>query len=305
MNSLWGAKLVSVVLLSGAVSSPLWIDKLQLSGTSFKTGVEMSDPNDRGKLVRGKSGGKKSEPDDGGGSVGEPGTDGTGGTGGGATGEDLLLPLDLSDMALWNWSGQWHASHWDHAFSDIPWRYDHVAQTDGDTLFRLDADGAPELKAEAPAAVRSGLWEVDVTLPQMQRGLVAAPIWLYNQGNGDEIDIEMAGEHGMQVTLHSYRTGSHQKASATIPDSRRLYGTRVRLGIDVDLDAGYAEFIVDGVTVHTFYRSQHEAAFPTTALKPIISMWTAKRGLGWAEGWLGSWDGTPATMTVHGYRYTG
>ena len=299
MNIVYG-KILSIVLLGGTVTSPLWISAAKDAGAFTATKDAKPDPADRGKLVRGKRPVAPTDPDP----VTEEPEVGEPGQGDGSVALDPLPPLDLSDMALWNWSGQWHASHWDHEFSDIPWRYDHVFQTSGDTVFRLDGDGAPELKAEAAAPVRAGVWEVDVTLPEMQSGLVAAPIWLFNQANGDEIDIEMAGENGMQVTLHAYHTGSHRKATFTVPDTQALYGQRVRMGIEVDLDAGYVEFTVDGALVHTFYRSQHPDAFPTTALKPIISMWTAKRGLGWAESWLGSWNGTPASMTVHGYRYS-
>jgi len=60
--------------------------------------------------------------------------------------------------------------------------------------------------------------------------------------------------------------------------------------------------------VYRFTRAATPDAFPQTALKPILSMWHAKRGLRWAEAWAGPWTplgpGEQVRMTVHGYRFT-
>ena len=216
-----------------------------------------------------------------------------------------LPPLDLSDMRLWNWNGLWHASEWDNVFSDIPWRFDHVIQTaGGDTMFVLDAVGAPELKAQKQAYQKRGYWEVDVTLPSSQSGLVIAPLWLWNDDTKDEIDFEFAGTKGLQLTIHSYGSGRHVQSHVIVPNTDRLTGQRVRFGIRTDIDSGKIDMSINGELVHTFNRSDNPAAFPKSGLKPIISMWPAKAGLVWAEQWLGRFAGHPATMVVHGYNFT-
>lgn len=216
---------------------------------------------------------------------------------------DPLQPLDLSDMSLWNWDGRWHASNWDHEFSDVPWVFDRVGAYGDDVIFDLDTGGAPELKGQNQQYERRGLWEVDVSLPYGQEGLVAAPLWLYNQDSRDEIDIEVT-RHGIELTLHAYHTGKHRTAHHIVADTAKISAERMRLGIDLDIDQGFVEFYIDGRTVHRFTKADHPDAFPTNSLKPIISMWTAKKDLGWAEGWLGKWNGESAEMVIHGYGYT-
>lgn len=224
--------------------------------------------------------------------------------GSGETQPSPLPPLDLSNMRLWNWQGLWHASEWDHAFSDIPWRFNHVTQAEnGDTFFKLDQNGAPELQAINQPAHTKGLWETEVTLPNEASGLATAPLWLYNQSSKDEIDFEFVGTKGLQVNIHSYSTGRHVQAPVMIPGTTGWSGRRVRFGIRTDLDAGRIDLMVDGKLVHSYLRSANPGAFPKTALKPFISMWPAKSGLSWAESWLGKWAGQPTTMVVHGYRF--
>lgn len=226
-------------------------------------------------------------------------------SGGGDTQVSSLPPLDLSDMRLWNWQGLWHASEWDHAFSDVPWRFNRITQeASGDTIFKLDAMGAPELQAINQTAHKKGLWEVDVTLPNEASGLAIAPLWLYDKSSKDEIDFEFVGTKGLQVNIHSYSTGKHVQAPVMLAGTSGWSGRRVLFGIRTDIDAGRIDLLINGEVVHTYYRSVNPEAFPKTALKPVISMWPAKSGLGWAEAWLGKWAGEPTTMVVHGYRFS-
>ena len=180
--------------------------KISPDGTTSTDSRQESPGKGKGA---GRSGGwnKDIAPDGGttdGGTNGGESTDGGSGTGGtdtGSGGGDTndgggvttdLPPLDLSDMALWNWSGTWHASNWDNAWSSIPYRYDHVQQdAAGNTYFVFDAKGAPELKAQNghPYSTKA-YYEVDVTLPQMRSGMVVAPLWLWHDKTRDEVDFE-------------------------------------------------------------------------------------------------------------------
>lgn len=253
---------------------------------------------------------------DGGGTTGGGGTTDSGDTGGssggsgepelsdGGTSTSDLAPLDLSDMSLWNWSGKWHASNWENAFSTIPFRYNYVQQDQsGDTHFIFDKNGSPELKAQGghPYSTKA-YYEVDVTLPQMRSGMVVAPLWLWHDNTRDEVDFEFVADKFLQVTVHSYRSGSHRT------QEHRLYGDfsgqRMKLGIETDLAAGQIEMLINGQVVHTFYNNTQ--AFPTGELRPVISMWVGDN-VSWAEAWAGPWEGFAEgeqfVMTIHGYRF--
>jgi len=222
---------------------------------------------------------------------------------------DKLPPLNLSTMRLWNWSGVWHASEWDNTESPIPWRFNHVKQpAKADTVFTLDASGAPQLQAQGgtPAAT-SGIWESEVTLPVLRDGLIVAPLWLYDATSRDEIDFEFAGRKGLDVTLHAYVNGVHKQNTARLFAGRDLSGQRKRFGIKVDQTAGFIEMYVDGERVHSWSRSGM-GFFVSKPMKPLIEMWAAKPTNANYVQWAGKWTGitAPATvaMTVHGYRYT-
>ena len=237
---------------------------------------------------------------DGGGDTGGP--DAT--DGGDGTNTSDLAPLDLSDMALWNWSGKWHASNWDNAWSTIPWRYDHVTQdAGGNTHFIFDAKGAPELKAQNghPYSTKA-YYEVDVTLPEMRSGMVVAPLWLWHDKTQDEVDFEFVADKFLQVTIHSYRSGSHRSQEARM--SGDFSGQRMKLGIETDLAGGTINMFVNGQKVHTFYNNTQ--AFPTGEMRPVMSMWTGDK-VSWAEAWTGPWGGFASgeqlVMTIHGYRF--
>lgn len=220
-----------------------------------------------------------------------------------------LLPLDLSDMRLWNWGGKWHASEWANNMGPIPWHYDRVRQPDGgDTYFRLDSAGAPELMANGGTPSHAlGLWEADVTLPQLKDGLVVAPLWLYDGASRDEIDFEYAGRNGLDVTLHASLNGVMQYNTVRLFAGRDMSGERHRFGIKVDQPAGYVEMYLDGALVHRWSRAGMKF-FVTHPVKPVISMWAADSSNSDFVSWVGRWGGLPAnaslTMTVHGYGYT-
>ncbi|XUU60687.1 family 16 glycosylhydrolase [Erythrobacter sp. HA6-11] len=254
-------------------------------------------------------GSSKPLPEDGGtggSSTGSGGSSGSGSTGsdGGTVAESDLAPIDLSDMRLYNWYGQWHASNWDNAWSSIPFRYDHVIQDEsGDTHLIFDENGAPELKAQNghPYSTKA-FYEVDVTLPELRSGMVVAPLWLWHDHTRDEIDFEFVGANSLQLTIHSYRSGEHRSQDYRIEGN--FSGQRMKLGIATDLERGEIDMLVNGQVVHTFYNNTN--AFPTGEMRPVISMWVGD-AVSWAEPWTGPWEGfaegEQLVMTVHGYRF--
>lgn len=220
-----------------------------------------------------------------------------------------LLPLDLSDMRLWNWNGRWHASEWANGMGPLPWRYDHVSQLNGkDTYFTLDVNGAPQLQAMGGTPVYShGLWETEVTLPQLHDGVIVAPLWLWDDNSRDEVDFEFAGRNGLDVTLHAAVNGQMQQNTVRLLAGRNLSGQRHRFGIKIDDVAGLVDMFLDGVRVQRWDRSRM-AFFVSHPLKPMIEMWATDPNNAGFVGWAGRWNGIEPDqsmqMTVHGYGYT-
>ena len=220
-----------------------------------------------------------------------------------------LAPLNLSDMWLWNWNGKWHASEWNNANSQIPWRYNRVVrQTGGDVKFRLDATGAPQLQAlNGTPAYSRGLWEVEATIPALREGMVVAPLWLYGSASKDEIDFEFVGRRGLDVSLHAYPGGVHKQDTVRLFAGTDLSGKRMRFGIKLDQTAGTAIMLIDGKVVHTWSKAKL-GWFVTKPVKPLIEVWAANPQLSWLTSWTGVWTPLPTgdhrTMTVHGYGYT-
>lgn len=220
-----------------------------------------------------------------------------------------LPALDLSNMKLWNYAGNWHASEWANWMSLTPWKYSRVAKVaNGDVRFTLDSTGAPELKAgTAIRAAKDGLWEADVTLPTLRDGLVVAPLWLYNNATKDEIDFEYAGRKGLDVTVHKYVNGLHLSKTQRLFAGVDMSGKRKRFGIRVSQSSGTIKMYLDGALVHTFDKSTL-GYFPTSEFRPLISMWPARSDWGNFVQWVGKW--TPlksteqVTMIAHGYGYT-
>lgn len=220
-----------------------------------------------------------------------------------------LLPLNLTNMRLWNWNGTWHASEWSNAESPLPWKYNHVVQVaGGDTRFILDAQGSPQLQAQKgmPTYAR-GLWESDVTLPPMRDGMIVAPLWISDPVSKDEVDFEYAGRKGLDVTLHGNINGVLKSQTVRLFAGRDMSGERHRFGIRVDNVAGTVDMFFDGKRVHRWTK----ASVPfwiSQPMKPWIHMWAANPTNSGFVAWTGTWKGIgpkeSLVMTVHGYGYT-
>lgn len=220
-----------------------------------------------------------------------------------------LPPLDLRDMRLWNSNGKWMASQWNNASGPIPWRYDRIRKSHGgDTIFKLDADGGPQLQPmKGTPGYTRGLWETDVTLPKLRDGLIVAPLWIYHTESKDEVDFEFAGRKGLDVTMHVYVNGVHMHDGTRLFAGIDMSGQRKRFGIKIDEDAGYVEMYVDGVMMKRWDR-KNMSYFITHPMKPWIEMWPTNPKNSGFVSWTGTWkDLAPKetlTMIAHGYGYT-
>ena len=226
-----------------------------------------------------------------------------------AAARNTLPPLDLSGMRLWNYGAKWHASQWNNDFGAHPWRFDRVRQrSNGDTDFVLDSIAAPELIGQVSNGYyESGLWEADVTIPELREGMVVAPLWLYNHNTKEEFDFEFAGTRGLDVAIHAYPNGQHKQISKRVSTGEGWAGRRARFGIRLDVAGGWAEMLIDGKVVHRFTREE-VGFFATKKFKPVFSVWATRPGHAGLESWTGRWKGLApgekVTMTVHGYRDT-
>lgn len=219
-----------------------------------------------------------------------------------------LPPLDLSDMHLFDYKARWHASEWDNGGSKIPWHYDRVRQ-DGQTVtLRLDALGAPQLQAvQGTKAELDGLWETDVTMPELREGVVVAPLWLYDQTTKDEIDFEFVGRRGLDVSMHAWPGGNHLSKTVRLFAGTDFSGRRLCLGIKSDASSGKVEMLLDGKVVYTWNKGDLDF-FVSHPMRPFIEMWAADPSNSGLVGWTGEFTGfkpdESMLMTVHGYRYS-
>jgi len=220
-----------------------------------------------------------------------------------------LPPLDLSTTWLWNWGGKWVGSEWANVNSPLPWKFNHIKQlSKADTLLTLDAAGAPQLQGGGATPARTdGLWEAEVTLPQLREGLVVAPLWIYDSTSRDEIDFEFAGKRGLDVTMHVYVNGVHKQNTVRLFAGTDMSGQRKRFGIKVDQATGRVDMFLDGKQVHR-WEKKTLGYFVSKPLKPWIEMWAANPSNNGFVQWVGKWTplapGQVLTMRVHGYGYS-
>lgn len=219
-----------------------------------------------------------------------------------------LPPLDLSGMRVFNYKAPWNASEWANSGSKIPWRFNHVRQDGQIVTLRLDAQGAPQLQAvQGTKAELDGLWETDVTMPELREGVVVAPLWLYDQSTKDEIDFEFVGRRGLDVSMHAWPGGNHLYKTVRLFAGTDFSGRRLCLGIRSDATSGKVEMLLDGKVVYTWNKSDL-GFFVSHPMRPFIEMWAADPSNSGLVGWTGEFTGfkpdESMLMTVHGYRYS-
>ena len=217
-----------------------------------------------------------------------------------------LAPLpDFSGVSLqpWDWSAPMAPSQWSEPkLGGYDWRFDHAVIRDGALLLSVSERASGQVQTNAAAASVAAFWEVDVTLPTMRDGLVAAPLWTFNAQTFDEIDFEVVGRTGLQLTIWSAVDGRHAAVWSDIVIRGDLSGKRYRLG--VAYEAGRRiRFFVNGVVVADVRPEDTPLGFPATPQKPYFDLWVAN---GLSSDWAGTWRPLPAdqrlTMTLHGYQ---
>lgn len=228
---------------------------------------------------------------------------------GAATIQAPPVPEPLPDFSgyslkLWDWTAPMAPSEWSEPkLGGYDWRSDHAVITDGVLNLSVSERASGQVQTlAAKAAAVSALWEVDVTLPQMRDGLIAAPLWTFNGSTFDEIDFEVVGRTGLQLTVWTAVGGRHTAvwSDKVIPGD--LSGRRFRLGIAYEAGERI-RFFVDGRVVADITPENSPKGFPTTPQKPYFDLWVAN---GLDPAWAGRWSplspGERLTMRIHGYR---
>ncbi|WP_035655979.1 family 16 glycosylhydrolase, partial [Bradyrhizobium sp. STM 3809] len=168
-----------------------------------------------------------------------------------------LPALDISDMNKFDYKARWHASEWANAGSTIAWKYDHVQPSGTQVVLRLDAEGAPQLQAvDGTVPQDDGLWESDVTLPELREGVIVAPLWVYDRDTKDEVDFEFAGRRGLDVSMHAWPGGKHHTTTVRLFAGTDFSHKRMCFGIRAKRASGQVEMLVNGVVVYTWDRSK-------------------------------------------------
>jgi len=182
------------------------------------------------------------------------------------------------------------------------WRVDHAVVRGGDLVLSVSERASGQVQTNGSAARTDGMWEVDVTLPPMRDGLIAAPLWTFNAKTFDEIDFEIVGRTGLQLTLWSSVEGRHTAVWSDTVLRGDLSGRRLRLGIVYEAGRR-VRFYVDGDLAADVTPADAPLGFPSTPQKPYFDLWVAN---GLHPGWAGRWTPLPSgvklDMKVHGYR---
>lgn len=229
----------------------------------------------------------------------------------------LLVPFTASAQALPNWAGvKLETWNFNNDFFPAQWAEPKLNGYNWEAANADIVDGILHLKVseKASAQVQSShyysraLWEIDVILPQMRGGLVAAPLWLMSKDKSDEIDFEFIGTKGLTLTVWTNVSDRKSAVWSRGPDQPiipgNLSGKRYRLGIEYDAGKSITYYI-DGRRFITVTPNETNGTFPSRPMKPFFDLWVAN---GVDPGWAGAWQalstGEYLNMRVLGYKVT-
>lgn len=206
-------------------------------------------------------------------------------------------------LRLWDWTAPLAPSQWgEPKLGGYDWRADHAVIRGGALVLSVSERASGQVQASAAGAATRGVWEVDVTLPEMRDGLIAAPLWTFNARTFDEIDFEIVGRKGLQLTLWSAVDGRHTAVWSETVIKGDLSGRRLRLAIAYDAGR-MIRFYVDGAVVAEVTPEDAPLGFPASPQKAYLDLWVAN---GLDPAWAGRWrpleKGRRLDMIVHGFR---
>lgn len=202
------------------------------------------------------------------------------------------LPPIVGPLQANVWSNPWAPATWDKAGGVYPWRSENVSLSEGNLALNVSRGAAGSVQANSDQLRKTGLFEVDATLPQGLPGLIIAPLYLYGE-DAHEIDFEIVGTKGLQLAVH---TGSRFNAfNHLIPgdfSGRRRFAIRYVAGEEIS-------WLVDDAVIRTLRPAELASTFPFHALKPYAEIWPTR-----SVEWAGPWRHRDTRMILHGYRLT-
>jgi hypothetical protein len=224
-----------------------------------------------------------------------------------------LLADDLPDWAgvrlePWQYKNRFFPSSWaEGKLAEYDWKPENAVISSGSLMLSITERGSAQVQTSAPPT--AGFWEIDVTLPDMVPGIVAAPLWLMSTNTeADEIDFEFVGAKGLTITAWAQVNGRKKKVWERGTDNPLiagdLSGRKFRLGINYEPEK-LIEWYVDGNLSARITPTETGGQFPTLPMKPYFDLWVAK---GTDPRWAGHWTPMPAgqklTMRIGGYRFS-
>jgi hypothetical protein len=210
-------------------------------------------------------------------------------------------------LELWNYQNPFFPSQWGEAkLNGYDWRANHATISNGSLLLSVSEKASGQVQGNE--YLSRALWEVDVILPEMRSGLVAAPLWLMSRDKSDELDFEFLGVKGLTLTAWTDVDGSKRAVWSLGANGTgqigNLSGKRYKLGIAYNAGKSVT-FYVNDKKLKTITPDDTGGRFPKLPLKPFFDLWVAN---GIDPGWAGSWQplpgGTTLTMQVLGYKVT-
>jgi hypothetical protein len=225
-----------------------------------------------------------------------------------ATASEPLPDWQGVRLEAWTYKNRFFPSSWPEGkLGAYDWTAGNAVVSGGNLLLSVTERGSAQVQTSAPPT--AGFWEVDVTLPDMVPGLVAAPLWLMSADTeADEIDFEFIGTKGLTITAWARVEGAKRKVwergvdDPIIPGD--LSGRRFRLGLAYQPN-GFIEWYIDGTLAARITPADTDGKFPTLPMRPYFDLWVAKgTDPRWAGNWTPMQDGRKLTMSLGGYRYS-
>lgn len=211
-------------------------------------------------------------------------------------------------LQLWKYDNPFFPSQWSEPkLGGYDWKASNVKIVDGELQLTVSEKASAEVIGGGKSDSSSARWEVDVTLPTMRPGLIAAPLWTFNDKAHEEIDFEIVGTKGLQLTVWANVNNKHKSVWVKWVRLGDLSGKRYRLGIEYEAGKRVA-FFVDGEEAAVVTPADTAGgAFPNKPMKPYFDLWVAAGDV-MDPRWAGKWEPMAPTdrlvMTIHGYKRT-
>lgn len=206
-------------------------------------------------------------------------------------------------LVLWNYTNPFFPSQWGEVkLGGYDWKAANATIVNDELQLKVTEKASGQVQTNAAAMLSNARWEVDVTLPQMEPGLIAAPLWTYNNSTLSEIDFEIVGTDGLQLTIWANVGGVHTAVWSQQAISGDMSGERHQLAIEY-ASGSLVVFFIDGEEVARVTPADTlDGHFPSGPQKPYFDLWVAN-GLdpAWAGAWVPLSAGEARTMILHGY----